>query len=665
MHRLQVLSRHLTSHSDGDARPSAISSEDEYKRMYRRSIEEPGAFWADMAKAFHWEQQWDDDHFSYNFDLRQGPIHSHWFKGGKTNISYNCLDRWVLRGRGTQPCFLLEGNDVGEQSAMTYTQVLQAVCQTANWLKGQGVVPGEVVTVYLPMVAELPIAMLACARIGAMHSVVFAGFSAESLAQRMVDSKSRIVLTATGTRRGPKAVPLKSIVDEAVHICRDSGHKVDRVLVLDRPEAPLGSGPEAWCDGRDVWWQREVGVQSQECAPEWMDAEAPLFLLYTSGSTGNPKGLVHTTGGFMVSAGATTQWAFDLQPGDMYWCTADCGWITGHTYITYGPLLCGASSVLFAGTPSHPDPGRCWEVVQKYKVRQFFTAPTLIRSLLQHGDSWVLRYDRSSLRVLATCGEPINEHAWHWFNEVVGDRRCPVVDAWWQTETGSVLITPFPGSWCKLKPGAATLPMFGVQPVLLSPEGQELQGAAEGILAVKGAWPSLARTLYHNHSRYQQEYFAPFKGYYFTGDGARRDADGHLWITGRVDDVINVSGHRIGTAEVEGALTAHEECVEAAVIGVDHPIKGQSIYAYVTVSDNGHHDDHMRHLLMDHVRKSIGPFAVPDVIHWAPSLPKTRSGKIMRRLLRKIAMGQEKDLGDITTLSEPGVVETLIKLRGS
>ncbi|GAX72977.1 hypothetical protein CEUSTIGMA_g430.t1 [Chlamydomonas eustigma] len=662
MHRLQVLSKQLTSGAFTE-RPSTISSSADYERLYKRSIEDPNGFWAEMAKDFVWSKTWDKDHFKSNFDVNNGPIFTHWFKGGKTNIAFNCLDRWVAAGRGSQPCFLWEGNEPHQQRTMTYSDVLAEVCRLSNWLLSQGVKMGDTVSLYLPMVCELPIAMLACARIGAVHSVIFAGFSADSLAQRIMDCKSRVVITSTGTMRGTKPVDLKGIVDKALDLCNKGGHKVDRALVVEDSSCPLqpGVGFQA---SRDVWWHQHIPQQAAQCEPTWVDSEQPLFLLYTSGSTGNPKGVVHTTGGYMVGAGVSTKYVFDMQPGDVYWSTADCGWITGHTYLTYGPLLNGAVCVLFGSTPTYPDQTRCWQVIEKYKVRQFYTAPTLLRSLLQHGDDWVTKYDRSSLRVLGSVGEPINEHAWHWFHEVVGEKRCPIVDTWWQTETGTHMITPLPGSWCKLKPGSASLPFFGVQPVLLSPEGKEVTGHGEGILAIKGAWPGMARTLHNDHGRYESTYFAPFSGYYFTGDGARRDEDGYIWITGRVDDVINVSGHRIGTAEVEGALAEHPLCAEAAVVGVDHPIKGQSIYAYVTLTDAQRQGKEMRQILVDHVRKTIGPFAVPDVIHWAPSLPKTRSGKIMRRVLRKVAMGQEKELGDVSTLADPSVVDLLISLRG-
>ncbi|KAL6750699.1 acetyl CoA synthetase [Haematococcus lacustris] len=668
VNRLQVLSRQLTAAQPSSGynhiqdRAPLVASREEWDALYQASIDNPTAFWAKMASNYYWQTKWVDNHTSYNFNLQKGPVFAEFFRGGRTNISFNCLDRWVMAGRGNQPCFLFEGNDIGHAYVMTYQNVLDEVCRVANWLRGQGVVKGEAVTIYMPMVCELPIAMLACARIGAVHSVVFGGFSSDSLAQRILDCQGKVVITASGIMRGAKALPLKQIVDQACATAAKNGFKVQRVLCLEDSSVPREACP--WQPGRDVWWREEVAQRPSYCAPEWMDSEDRLFLLYTSGSTGKPKGVVHTTGGYMVAAGVTCRYTFDMQPGDIYFSTADCGWITGHTYLAYGPLLNGVTSVVFAGVPTYPDASRVWSIIEKHKVRIFYTAPTLLRSLLQMGDHHVKKHDRSSLRILGSVGEPINEHAWTWFHDVCGEGRCPIVDTWWQTETGAHMLTPQPGSWCKLKPGCASIPFFGVQTVMLDANGNEQDGPGEGILAIKSAWPSMARTLHGDHDRFQATYFAPFNGYYFTGDGCRRDEDGYIWITGRVDDVINVSGHRIGTAEVEGALTEHAGCAEAAVIGIDHPVKGQAIYAYVTLVDSTRHDDKMRKELMDHVRRAIGPFAVPEVVHWAPALPKTRSGKIMRRVLRKIASGEEKELGDISTLAEPSVVDTLLKLRG-
>uniref|UniRef100_A0A7S0RB14 Acetyl-coenzyme A synthetase n=1 Tax=Chlamydomonas leiostraca TaxID=1034604 RepID=A0A7S0RB14_9CHLO len=672
MNRLDVLSRQLTaglaveapSSGTGKDRKSWIASKADYERLYKWSVEDPQGFWAQHANDFYWQQKWVDSHMSYNLDVSKGPVKVEWFKGGKTNLSFNCLDRWVASGRGSAPCFLWEGNEPGQQRSMTYEQVMSETCRVANWLKLQGVKKGDAVTIYMSMVPELPIAMLACVRIGAVHSVVFGGFSADSLASRIVDCKGDVVITCSGAARGnKKALGLKAIVDSACQQASKGGHTVKRVLVLEDPCLPRKDTP--WVPGRDVWWADEVPRSSHYCAPEWLDSEDRSFLLYTSGSTGKPKGVVHTTGGYMVGTAVTSRYYFDLQPGDIYFSTADCGWITGHSYLTYGPLLNGVTCVLFGGVPNYPDASRLWQLCDKYKPRVLYTAPTLLRGLLQQGDKWLKGYDLSSLQVLGSVGEPIGEQAWHWFRDNVGKGRVPtVVDTWWQTETGMHMISPFPGGWCAPKASCAQLPFFGVQPVVLTPEGTEMTGPGEGILCMKAPWPAMARTLHGDHDRFEATYFAAFKGYYFTGDGCRRDEDGHLWITGRVDDVINVSGHRIGTAEVESALTEHEMCAEAAVIGVDHAVKGQSIYAYVTLKENAKQDEAMRNVLRDHVRAVIGPFAVPDVIHWAPGLPKTRSGKIMRRVLRKIAMKQEHELGDISTLAEPTVVSTLINLRG-
>ncbi|KAK9811714.1 hypothetical protein WJX72_008881 [[Myrmecia] bisecta] len=640
---------------------SLLKSREQYDAMYKRSIEDPQGFWSDIGKEFHWEKKWHADHHSYNFDVRQGPIQNQWFKGGQTNITYNCLDRHVEAGRGDQICFLWEGNDLDRDRRMTYKEVLDEVCRVANWLRSVGVKKGDAVAIYAPMLCELPIAMLACARIGAMHSVVFAGFSADSLAGRIVDCKSRVVITTSGVMRGSKKVELKKIVDNALNICKKSGFEVDTCLVYENDNA-IDKASCPWTEGRDRWWHDEIPKQSTEAAVEWMDSEDPLFLLYTSGSTGKPKGVMHTTGGYMVMAATTTKYVFDMQPGDVYWCTADCGWITGHTYLTYGPLLNGATSVVFEGTPTYPTPARCWQIVEKYKVKQFYTAPTLIRSLEGSGDQHVTSQDRSSLRILGTVGEPINPQAWNWYHKVVGEGRCPIVDTWWQTETAAHLISPLPGVWGQ-KPGSASLPFFGAHIAMVDEKGQEIEGPGEGYLCVKSSWPSTIRTIYGDHDRYETTYFAPFKGFYFSGDGCRRDADGYYWITGRVDDVINVSGHRIGTAEVEGALEEHPACAEAAVVGFEHPIKGQGIYAYVTLMQGTEFTEDIRKGLVMTVREQIGAFAAPDVIHEAPGLPKTRSGKIMRRVLRKIASKEEDQLGDISTLADPGVVETLLKLR--
>ncbi|KAE9446112.1 hypothetical protein C3L33_22062, partial [Rhododendron williamsianum] len=556
-----------------------------------RSIEDPAGFWSDIASEFYWKQKWGQEVYSENTDVRNGTISIEWFKGGITNICYNCLDRNVESGIGDKIALYWEGNEPGVDGSLTYRQLLERVCQLANYMKDIGVRKGDAVVIYLPMLMELPIAMLACARIGAVHSVVFAGFSAESLAQRIVDCKP----------------------------------KVDVV-----PKYPT------------------------TCSVEWVDAEDPLFLLYTSGSTGKPKGVLHTTGGYMIWTATTFKYAFDYKPSDIYWCTADCGWITGHSYVSYGPLLNGATVVVFEGAPNYPDSGRCWDIVDKYNVTIFYTAPTL----------YVTRYSRKSLRVLGSVGEPINPSAWRWYYNVVGDSRCPISDTWWQTETGGFMITPLPGAWPQ-KPGSATFPFFGVQPVIVDEKGTEIEGQCSGYLCVKGSWPGAFRTLYGDHERYETTYFKPFPGYYFTGDGCSRDKDGYHWLTGRVDDVINVSGHRIGTAEVESALVSHPQCAEAAVVGVEHEIKGQGIYAFVTLVEGVPYSEELRKSLVNAVRNQIGAFAAPDTIHWAPALPKTRSGKIMRRILRKIASRQLDELGDTSTLAEPAVVDQLIALGNS
>mmetsp|Transcript_3580 Transcript_3580/g.10404 ORF Transcript_3580/g.10404 Transcript_3580/m.10404 type:complete len:633 (-) Transcript_3580:1161-3059(-) len=632
MDRLAVLARHLQLQAGQDggiamqetSTKSPIQAEmgrvpvlpggrAEYEKLHKWSLEDPEGFWGKMAEALYWYKRWQPKHHSFNFDVRKGPISAEWFKGGRTNMCYNCLDRWVEAGRGNQACFLWEGNGapVFRARTMSYREVLDETCRLANWLRQQGVRKGDAVAVYLPMTCELPIAMLACARIGALHTVVFAGFSAEALAQRIQDSKAKVVITATGVWRGPKAMALKTIVNKALDISKQGGHQVRACLVFEKTAVPLNKA--AMVDGRDAVWQEAVREQPNECAPEWVDAEDPLFLLYTSGSTGNPKGVVHTTGGYMVQAYTSTRYVFDLQPGDVYWCTADCGWVTGHTYLTYGPLLAGATNVLFGSTPMYPTIDRVWQVIARYKVRVFYTAPTLIRSLMLHGEEPVKRHDLSSLRVLGTVGEPIGDEAWRWYDEVVGGGRCPIVDTWWQTETGSASLTPLAGAW-ETVPGWATLPFFGVQPVLLNEKAEELQGPCEGILAFKRPWPSMLRGLYKNQERFEEAYFSAFKGYYMAGDGAVRDARGYIKITGRLDDVLNVSGHRLGTAELENALTQHPACDEAAVIGIDHDVKGTAVYAYVTLSEGAPKDrESVRQALLQHVRSAIGAFAVPEV----------------------------------------------------
>ncbi|CAH9132549.1 unnamed protein product [Cuscuta epithymum] len=646
------------------SRQAHVSSPQQYLKMYQRSIEDPAEFWADIASQFHWKQKWDHQFCQKeNFDIRKGRIHIEWFKGGITNICYNCLDRNIESGNGDKVAIYWEGNEPGIDATLTYNQLLARVCQLANYLKDIGVQKGDAVVIYLPMHMELPIAMLACARIGAIHSVVFAGFSAESLSQRIMDCKPKVVITCNAVRRGSKVIHLKDIVDAALSESKQSGITIDVCLTREN-ESAMKKEMTMWQEGRDIWWQDVVPKYPTTCDVQWVDSEDPLFLLYTSGSTGKPKGVLHTTGGYMVYTATTFKYAFDYKSQDIYWCTADCGWITGHSYVTYGPLLNGATIVVYEGAPNYPDSGRCWDIVDKYKVSIFYTAPTLVRSLMREGDEYVTRYSRKSLRVLGSVGEPINPSAWRWFFNVVGDSRCPISDTWWQTETGGFMITPLPGAWPQ-KPGSATFPFFGVQPVIVDEKGVEMEGECSGYLCVRSSWPGAFRTLYGDHDRYETTYFSAFPGYYFSGDGCRRDKDGFYWLTGRVDDVINVSGHRIGTAEVESALVSHPKCAEAAVVGIDHEVKGQGIYSFVTLVDGVPYSEELRKELVLTVRKQIGAFAAPDRIHWAPGLPKTRSGKIMRRVLRKIASKQLDEVGDTSTLADPAVVDQLIALADS
>ncbi|XP_021822955.1 acetyl-coenzyme A synthetase, chloroplastic/glyoxysomal isoform X2 [Prunus avium] len=646
--------------SDDFSRQAHVPSPRKYLEMYKRSIEDPAGFWSDIASSFYWKQKWGQQVYLENLDVRKGNIRIEWFKGGITNICYNCLDSNVEAGLGDKIALYWEGNEPGVDATLTYIQLLHNVCQLANYLKDIGVKKGDAVVVYLPMLMELPITMLACARIGAVHSVVFAGFSAESLAQRIVDCKPKVVITCNAVKRGSKVIHLKDIVDAALFESSQSGVSVDVCLTYENQSA-MKKESTKWQEERDVWWQDVIPKYPTTCAVEWVDAEDPLFLLYTSGSTGKPKGVVHTTGGYMVYTATTFKYAFDYKPSDIYWCTADCGWITGHSYVTYGPLLNGASAVIFEGAPNYPNPGRCWDIVDKYQVTIFYTAPTLVRSLMRDSDEYVTRYSRKSLRVLGSVGEPINPSAWRWFFNLVGDSKCPISDTWWQTETGGFMITPLPGAWPQ-KPGSATFPFFGVQAVIVDEKGVEIEGECSGYLCVKSSWPGAFRTLYGDHERYETTYFKPFPGYYFSGDGCSRDKDGYHWLTGRVDDVINVSGHRIGTAEVESALVSHPQCAEAAVVGVEHEVKGQGIYAFVTLVEGVPYSEELRKSLILNVRKQIGAFAAPDKVHWAPGLPKTRSGKIMRRILRKIASRQLDELGDTSTLADPNVVEQLIAL---
>ncbi len=627
---------------------SAHCDNETYLKMYEQSIKDPEGFWGEQAKRLTWFKPWTkvkDTTFEDGVSIK-------WFVDGKLNVSYNCLDRH-LEKRGDQVAIIWEGDDPKDSKTYTYRQLHEQVCKFANVLKAQGLKAGDRATIYLPMIPELAIAMLACTRIGVIHSIVFAGFSPESLAGRIDDCRGNIVITADEGLRGGKRVPLKLNTDEAVKKCPG----VNKVIVVRHTGADV-----PWTPGRDMDWADLMKNASPDCPAEPMDAEAPLFILYTSGSTGKPKGVLHTTGGYLVYTSMTHQYVFDYKDGDVYWCTADIGWVTGHSYIVYGPLANGATSIMFEGIPNYPDWSRFWDVVDKHQVNIFYTAPTAIRSLMRQGDEPVKKTSRKSLKLLGTVGEPINPEAWLWYYNVVGEKRCPIVDTWWQTETGGILITPLPGATA-LKPGSATRPFFGVQPAIIDTEGKFLEGPCEGYLVIKDAWPGMLRTVFGDHERFVQTYFSNYKGLYFTGDGARRDEDGYYWITGRVDDVINVSGHRMGTAEVESALVAHPAVAEAAVVGFPHDIKGQGIYAYVTLKADKQPSEELRKELVQWVRKEIGPIATPDFIQWAPGLPKTRSGKIMRRILRKVAANELDSLGDTTTLAEPAVVDDLIANR--
>ena len=629
---------------------TALINAAQYREMYERSIHDADAFWAEQAEVFlSWSKKWDQ---VQQWDYASADIK--WFLGGRLNVSHNCLDRH-LATRAEQVAIIWEGDDPAEDRQITYRALHEAVCRFANALKARGVKKGDRICLYLPMIPEAAIAMLASARIGAVHSIVFGGFSPDALRDRINDADCRLLITSDYGLRGKKQIPLKANADQALDGCPN----VHSCVVIRRT-----GGDIAWREGRDVWYHDLVEAASADCPAEGMDAEDPLFILYTSGSTGKPKGVLHTTGGYLLYAAITHKYVFDYQDGDIYWCTADVGWVTGHSYIVYGPLANGATSLMFEGVPTFPDAGRFWQVVDKWRVNSFYTAPTAIRMLMGQGDEFVNRASRQSLRILGTVGEPINPEAWEWYYHVVGNGNCPVVDTWWQTETGGHLITPLPGAMA-LKPGSASLPFFGVEPCLVDEHGNELAGAAEGALCIKRPWPGQMRTVYGDHERFIETYFKLFPGKYFSGDGARRDADGYYWITGRIDDVINVSGHRMGTAEVESALVLHDAVAEAAVVGYPHEIKGQGIYAYVTLMHDAEPTPELQTELVRHVRKEIGPIASPDVIQWAPGLPKTRSGKIMRRILRKVAADEVDALGDTSTLADPSVVDDLIANRAN
>ncbi|MDE2619131.1 MAG: acetate--CoA ligase [Sphingomonadales bacterium] len=620
-----------------------------YAERYRRSLAEPEAFWREESARLDWIRPWTRLN---RVSFAEADFGIEWFADGTLNVSANCLDRHLAE-RGDTVAIIWEGDDAAQQRKITYRELHGEVCRMANALKALGVAKGERVTIYLPMIPEAAMAMLACARIGAIHSIVFGGFSPDALAGRIQDCDSRVVITADGGMRGGKLVPLKANVDAALTQCRS----VEAVLVVRHAGNEAGFVP-----GRDHWWHEAREQAAADCPYAEMNAEDPLFILYTSGSTGKPKGVLHTTGGYLTWAAMTHHYVFDYRPGEIYWCAADIGWVTGHSYVVYGPLANGATTVMFEGVPNYPTHSRFWEIVDRHQVEIFYGAPTALRALMREGDEWVKRTSRTSLRLLGSVGEPINPEAWEWYWRVVGEGRCPIVDTWWQTETGGAMITPLPGA-TDLKPGSASRPFFGVAPELVDAEGQVLEGAAEGNLCITQSWPGQMRTVWGDHERFFQTYFTTYPGKYFTGDGCRRDADGYYWITGRVDDVINVSGHRMGTAEVESALVAHAKVAEAAVVGMPHEIKGQGIYAYVTTNAGIEPDEALRKELVQWVRHEIGPIATPDVIHFAPGLPKTRSGKIMRRILRKIAENDVSSLGDTSTLADPSVVDTLIATR--
>ena len=644
--RLQIKMPNIFPPSESTSNKAHVSSMDSYQKRYQDSISDPDKFWAEIAERLDWIEPWTTIR---KFDFVKGEIE--WFSGGKLNASYNCIDRHIKNGYGNETAIIWEGNDPNQSRKFTYNDLLKEVSYFANALKELGVEKGDRVCIYMQMVPELAFAVLACARIGAVHSVVFGAFSSDSLRDRINDSECKILVTQdTGVRGTKQNIPMKTNADNALK----NTPSIEHVIVVRRTGEPVNMDTE-----RDLWWHEAISGVDAKCEPEVMDAEDPLFILYTSGSTGTPKGVLHTTGGYLTYAAFTHEMVFDYKPGDIYWCTADLGWITGHSYIVYGPLANRATTVMFEGVPNFPDYGRFWDVVDKHKVNQFYTAPTALRALMKEGNDWVTSRDLSSLRLLGTVGEPIKEPEWNWYHDIVGKGKCPIVDTWWQTETGGILITPLPGA-TPTKPGSATFPFFGIEPVLLTEEGQEIEGHdVSGLLVIKSSWPGQMRTIYGDQKRFIETYFKQFPGYYFTGDGAKRDEDGYYWITGRVDDVLNVSGHRIGTAEVEGAIGKANGVAEAAVVGYPHDIKGQGIYAFVTLMTGVEASDEIYDGIRASVTKEIGPHAKPDEIQFTPALPKTRSGKIMRRILRKIAEGDLENMGDISTLADPSVVESL------
>ena len=643
------MSEHDLCPVPADWAQNALVDEAKYNEMYAQSIDDPEAFWGEQGKRIDWIKPYTQvKDVSYARD----DLHIRWYQDGTLNASVNCLDRH-LATRGDQTAIIWEGDDPNDSKSLTYRELYEEVCRFSNVLKANGAKKGDRITIYLPMIPQIAVAVLACARIGAVHSVIFGGFSPDSISGRIHDSDSTIIITSDEGVRGGKSIPLKANVDEALTKCPT----IEKCIVVKHTGGDIG-----WVDGRDVWYHEAMADAAPDCAPEEMNAEDPLFILYTSGSTGKPKGVLHTTGGYMVYASMTHQYVFDYHDGDVYWCTAGVGWITGHSYIVYGPLANGATTLIFEGVPNYPDFSRFWQVCDKHQVNIFYTAPTAIRALIREGNAPVEATSRKSLRLLGSVGEPIDAEAWNWYHTVVGNGNCPIVDTWWQTETGGIAITPLPGATA-LKPGSASKPFFGIQPALVDADGNVLGGAAQGTLILTDSWPGQMRTVFGDHDRFYETYFSAYPGSYFTGDGCRRDADGYYWITGRVDDVINVSGHRMGTAEVESALDSHPMVAESAVVGYPHDIKGQGIYAYVTLMEGEEASEELRKELVQWVRKEIGPIASPDLIQWAPGLPKTRSGKIMRRILRKIAANEHDQLGDTSTLADPAVVDDLVVNR--
>ena len=643
------MSEHDLCPVPADWAQNALVDEAKYNEMYAQSIDDPEAFWGEQGKRIDWIKPYTQ---VKDVSYAREDLHIRWYQDGTLNASVNCLDRH-LATRGDQTAIIWEGDDPNDSKSLTYRELYEEVCRFSNVLKANGAKKGDRITIYLPMIPQIAVAVLACARIGAVHSVIFGGFSPDSISGRIHDSDSTIIITSDEGVRGGKSIPLKANVDEALTKCPT----IEKCIVVKHTGGDIG-----WVDGRDVWYHEAMADAAPDCAPEEMNAEDPLFILYTSGSTGKPKGVLHTTGGYMVYASMTHQYVFDYHDGDVYWCTADVGWITGHSYIVYGPLANGATTLIFEGVPNYPDFSRFWQVCDKHQVNIFYTAPTAIRALIREGNAPVEATSRKSLRLLGSVGEPIDAEAWNWYHTVVGNGNCPIVDTWWQTETGGIAITPLPGATA-LKPGSASKPFFGIQPALVDADGNVLGGAAQGNLILTDSWPGQMRTVFGDHDRFYETYFSAYPGSYFTGDGCRRDADGYYWITGRVDDVINVSGHRMGTAEVESALDSHPMVAESAVVGYPHDIKGQGIYAYVTLMEGEETSEELRKELVQWVRKEIGPIASPDLIQWAPGLPKTRSGKIMRRILRKIAANEHDQLGDTSTLADPAVVDDLVVNR--